>query len=321
MKYAYEDLSSEQFEILVVLICQRLLGISVQPFAKGPDGGRDAKFVGTAELHPSKSAPWSGTSIIQAKHTNGYNRSFSETDFHNPASANTVVGKELPRIVKLREAKGLDHYMLFANRKLSGNAETALRKYISEKTGIPEGSIYLCGLEQLELFLKNFPDIPSLAKLDPVDSPLIVSPDELALVVQALAENKAAVSAVIDAPPAARVPYEDKNKINNMSASYAKEARKRYLKETSQIGSFLAAPENAEILKSYESVVEEFQMKIIAKRQAYQSFDAVMEYLADLLFGRDPILSMQAHKRLTRAVLFYMYWNCDIGEVEDAAPI
>ena len=69
MKYAYEDLSEDQFEKLVVLLCQRLLGISVQGFAKGPDGGRDAKFNGTAELHPSKAAPWVGTVIVQAKHT------------------------------------------------------------------------------------------------------------------------------------------------------------------------------------------------------------------------------------------------------------
>ena len=67
MKFAYEDLSDLQFENLIVFLCQRLLGISVQGFAKGPDGGRDAKFVGTAELHPSKAAPWVGTTIVQAK--------------------------------------------------------------------------------------------------------------------------------------------------------------------------------------------------------------------------------------------------------------
>jgi hypothetical protein len=46
-----------------------------------------------------------------------------------------------------------------------------------------------------------------------------------------------------------------------------------------------------------------------------------MEYLVDLLFRRDPILRQRQHKRITRAVLFYMYWNCDIGEVQttDAA--
>ena len=74
---------------------------------------------------------------------------------------------------------------------------------------------------------------------------------------------------------------------------------------------------NAFMLRMYESVVDEFQLKVISKRKDYQSFDEVMEYLLDLLFKRDPLLS--ANKRLTRVMLFYMYWNCDIGEGDDAA--
>ena len=319
MKYAYEDLSDDQFENLIVFLCQHLLGISVQGFAKGPDGGRDAKFVGTAELHPSKSAPWVGTTIIQAKHTNGYNRNFSESDFFSATGTNTVIGKEVPRIKKLRDNKQLDHYMLFANRRLAGNAESDIRAHISAQCTIPASSIYLCGLEQLEIWLKTFPDVPRLARLDPVDSPLIVSPDDLAEVVQALARQHTQVQAVLDDPPTQRVTYDQKNALNNMSDEYAKAQRKRYLKETSQIRSFLAAPENLELLRLYESVVDEFQLKIIAKRKNYQTFDHVMEYLVDLLFNRDPVLRQHAHKRLTRAVLFYMYWNCDIGEVDDAA--
>ncbi|MBI2312394.1 MAG: hypothetical protein HYU77_07830 [Betaproteobacteria bacterium] len=318
MKYVYEDLSDGQFENLIVFLCQRLLGISVQGFAKGPDGGRDAKFVGTAELHPSKAAPWVGTTIIQAKHTNGYNRNFSESDFYSATGMNTVLGKEIPRIQTLRANKQLDHYMLFANRRLAGNAESEIRDYIAKQCAIPAESIYLCGLEQLESWLKTFPDVPKLANLDPVDSPLIVSPDDLAEVVQALARQKGAVSAVLDDPPTMRVKYEQKNALNNMSDEYAKALRKRYLIETTQIRTFLAAPENLELQRMYESVVDEFQLKIIAKRKDYQTFDEVMEYLVDLLFDRDPILRQHAHKRLTRAVLFYMYWNCDIGEVGDA---
>ena len=319
MKFAYEDLSDDQFEVLIVLLCQRLLGIAVQGFAKGPDGGRDAKFVGTAELHPSKAAPWVGTVIVQAKHTNGYNRSFSELDFHSTSSSNTVVGKELPRIKKLREAKQLDHYMLFANRRLTGNSETEIRDHIAAECGVPASSIYLCGLEQLELWLKRFPEVAQEANLDAVDSPLIVSPDDLAEVVQALARQKDGLTALLDDPPTVRVTYEEKNTLNNMTAAYAKEQRRKYLKETAQIRTFLAAPENIELLRMYESVVDEFQLKILAKRKDYQTFDEVMEYLVDLLFNRDPVLRQHAHKRLTRAILFYMYWNCDIGEVDDAA--
>lgn len=315
MKYAYEDLSDTQFETLIVLLCQRLLGISVQGFAKGPDGGRDAKFVGTAELHPSKAAPWVGTTIIQAKHTKGYNRSFSESDFFSTTASNTVLAKEIPRIKKLRDSKQLDYYMLFANRRLAGNAESEIREHIAVQCGINASSVYLCGLEQLDLWLKTFSDVPKLADLDPVDSPLIISPDDLAEIVQALVRQKDGVSVVLDDPPTPRVPYEQKNALNNMSDEYAKAQLRKYLKETRQIGAFLAAPENLDLLRMYESVVDEFQLKIIANRKDYQTFDKVMEYLVDLLFSRDPVLRQHSHKRLTRAVLFYMYWNCDIGEV------
>lgn len=98
MKFAYEDLSDDQFEVLIVLLCQRLLGIAVQGFAKGPDGGRDAKFVGTAELHPSKTAPWVGTVIVQAKHTNGYNRSFSELDFYSTSRETLIYSINQPPV-------------------------------------------------------------------------------------------------------------------------------------------------------------------------------------------------------------------------------
>jgi hypothetical protein len=319
MKYVYENLADEQFEVLIIFLCQKLLGISVQGFSKGVDGGRDAKFVGTAELHPSKASPWKGITIIQAKHTIGYNKSFSETDFYNPKQGTkSILSDELPRIKRLRADKQLDNYMLFANRRLAANAETEIVKYISKPCDIPPASIYLCGLGQLELLFKHFPEVPRLANLDLVDSPLIISPDDLSEIIQALARNRETVNAVLDTPPTPRVTYEDKNKINRMTQEYAEYQRKLYLKETPQVYTFLAAPENKELLQMYESVVEEFQSKILSKRKDYQNFDEVLEYLLHLLFERDPVLRQHAHKRLTRAVLFYMYWNCDLGETGDA---
>ena len=258
MKYAYEDLSEDQFEQLVVLLCRHLLGMGVQGFAKGVDGGRDAKFIGVAQLLPSKAAPWNGTVIVQAKHTYGYSRSCSEGNFFNRNSVNTVIGKEVPRIRKLRDGEQLDHYMLFTNRKLTGNAESEIRAHIAKTCGLPASSVMLCGLEQLESWLKEFPDVPGKANLDPVDSPLIVSPDDLSEVVQSLARHMDEAATTLDAPPTPRTKYEIKNKVNRMSAEYAKALLKRYLKETSQVKVFLAAPENEELLRMYESVVDEF---------------------------------------------------------------
>jgi len=316
MKFAYEDLSAEQFERLGVLLCQQLFGPAMQGFAKGPDGGRDAKFIGKANQFPSAAATWEGTTIAQAKHTNGYNRSFSDSDFYSEGSLNTVIGKELLRIKRLRQAGQLDHYILFSNRRLTSLANEKIQAHIACECDLPTSSIYLCGVEQLELWLKQFPQVAELAQLDPIDSPLIVSPDELAELIEALAAQKEAIGAFLETPPIDRISYEKKNAINKMSAPYAHELQSRYLKETEQIRAFLADPQNAQLLIKYESIVSEFQFKIISKRQDHHLFDEVMEHLINLLFNRDPML--RKNKRLTRAFLFYMYWNCDIGEKEDA---
>lgn len=317
MKYAYENLSPDQFEILVTLICQELLGISVQGFATGPDGGRDARFEGTAQLHPSTAAPWEGRVVIQAKHTNGLNKSFTESEFFSATSKTSVVSEEIPRITSLKGAGELDHYMLFSNRRLTGNGESEIRQSISSACGVPTSSIYLCGIEQIELWLKRFRHIPEIADIDPIDSPLIVSPEDIAEIVSAFAQHRDGMVAILDDPPTSRVDLATKDQLNGMSEEYSKTLRRKYLKDTEQIRQFLAAPENAELLSAYESAVDEFELRIIAHRKDYQSFDQVMDYLVDLLFQRDPVLRQTRHKRLTRALLFYMYWNCDIGAIGD----
>ena len=319
MIYDYEDLSHQQFEELIVCLCQSLLGVSVQGFSEGPDGGRDAKFIGTAELHPSKADPWVGITIIQVKHTSGYNRSFSESDFHNDGSANTVIGKEIPRIKKLKSLNQLDNYMLFSNRRLSGNAESIIRAAIARDCQMDEKQIYLCGVEQLELWLRTFPEAAKKARIDPIDSPLLFDPNLLSEVIQSLAAQKGEMQKVLDESPVPRTDYNLKNKLNNMSEEYAEDIRKRYLKETSQIQSFLSAPENYEQMEMYQQVVEDLQLKIIAHRKDHQNFDKVMVRLVELLLERDPVLRQNSHKGLVRPILFYMYWNCDIGESGNAA--
>ena len=103
------------------------------------------------------------------------------------------------------------------NRRLSGNADEAITSYLEKECALPSGSIYLCGVDQLELYLKQFSDVAKLADLDPVDSPLIVSPVELAIVVEAIASNTVDLSTAIEVPPVARTPYEQKNTLNNMT--------------------------------------------------------------------------------------------------------
>ncbi|MDR5610604.1 MULTISPECIES: ABC-three component system protein [unclassified Arsenophonus] len=140
---------------------------------------------------------------------------------------------------------------------------------------------------------------------------MIVSPNDLSDIIYSLAKQLTNGLSTKSDPPTPRIPYKDKNLINNMSNEYAEAMRKKYLKETAQIRDFLAAPENLEIQNLYENVVDECQLKVIAKKKEFHSFDDIMNHLFDLLISRDHVL--RKNKKLTRLMLFYMYWNCDIG--------
>lgn len=315
-RYAYEDMSERQFEELVVAVGRQIFGIGLQGFAQGPDGGRDAKFVGTAEYYPSAASPWTGKTILQAKHTNAPYKNFSEADFYSETSSETVLGKEMPRVRNLRFGGELDNYMIVSNRRLTGGAESKLRKVIAEACGIAEACVAILGTHDLDAYLKMYPDAAEQADVDPIDCPLIVSPDDLAEVVEALAASIDDAITVLESMPVDRVSYDAKNEANNMSPAYAKRLRDKYLKDCGAVKDFLASPENARLLELYETAAEDFELKIIAKRKDYQSFDEVMNRLFDLLIDRDPVL--RKRKRLTRLMVFYMYWNCDIGGVDDA---
>jgi len=211
MKYDYPNLSAVQFEELIVALCQYLFGAATLGFAQGKDGGRDAKFVGTAAQFPSTNNPWSGTVIIQAKHTSSYNKSFSESDFFSENTKSCIILKEIPKIKTLKANGELDYYFLVSNRKLTGNADASIRNYISAQAGIPIENIYLADVKQLEFWLKHYPNIVRIAKIDPIDSPLNVAPDELAEIIEALVLHKDDLKGSL---PVARTSLAEKDRLN-----------------------------------------------------------------------------------------------------------
>lgn len=314
MSYPYEDLDDKQFERLVVQCMRKLFGPGVQAFAAGRDGGRDALFVGTAERFPSTASPWEGTTVCQAKHTLGTNRHFSESSFGGTANS-SVISEELPRIKKLVENEELTNYILFSNRRLGGVFGPELTARIAEEAGIAKDRVFLVGTEHLDDLLKEFPEVVALANIDPVDGPLLVSSADLAEVILAIGDELGAPTSF--AEPVDRVSFETKNAINSMTPEFADELSRRYMGRTKQIEDFLADPGNSEPLARYEAAVEDFQLKIIAKRKNHQTFDEVFNHLVEVLVSRDGVLARRPS--LVRAMLFYMYWHCDIGMSVDAA--
>ncbi|NKS64292.1 hypothetical protein GS966_15345 [Rhodococcus hoagii] len=312
MGYPYEDLSEKQFEDLVVQAAKLKLGKGVQGFAAGVDGGRDARFEGLADGFPSRARPWDGISIIQAKHTMSYGY-FSDPDFSGEAES-AVLTAELPRARLLQKNGELNNYLLYSNRYLTANANEKLIKAVSQSIGVPPECVHLCGIEALDEAFREEPRLAQLAGISPLGGPLIVSSRELAEVVEAIAHAVDSNLPHTGNRQLERTSLATKNVLNSMSESTSKRLMRNYGHLLRQIREFLADPANARIQQIYSDCAEDFDLKIVAHRQEHQTFDKVFGHLVDLLMARDPLLGR--NRRLTRAVVFYMYWNCDIGETE-----
>jgi hypothetical protein len=316
--YAYHDLSPHQFEQLVVSICYELLGAGVQPFAPGPDGGRDAKFVGTAQRFPSTAEPWRGAFIVQAKHTRSPIGKFSESDFSG-AGKSSVLSKEMPRIKKLRDQGELDHYILFSNRALGAEANASISDKIRDACGVP--NVHLVGVEALERFVKGMPQVKKELEPHQYDLPLRASPLDLANFITHIAEHAAKVfeDGRFQLGRLERQAFTAKNAANGLSDEYARTITKHHLARFEAIRKLLADPASYIALRSYEAAVADFAAALAAHRHKFETYDLLLDHLLVGLLERD--CDLAANSKLARTVLYFMYWSCDIGttrrDVED----
>lgn len=173
MDYRLDLLDDNKFEKLVVRICNEILGIGTISFAVGKDGGRDGKFTGTANSFPSIKQPWSGKFIIQAKHTANPIASCSDNEFRN-----LILKTEVPKIIKLKEAKEIDRYLIFTNRKYSGVSGEALLKEIKDLSGLED--VVILGKETInESYISSNRTIIKAFSLDTHHIPFDFSDEEI----------------------------------------------------------------------------------------------------------------------------------------------
>lgn len=306
----FHDLSDVQFEKIVVLICKRILGVATIEFTAGADGGRDAKFVGTAQLFPSKVAPWMGKIIIQAKHTFSNSASFSDPDFFENQSS--LLNLEIPKIKKLFDEDSLSHYILFSNRRLTGNFEEKIRRYIEKETGVLYENIAIIGVDDLHDYCRICRDEVDeyLEGGYHLDMPFVYDPRDIADIIDGILYSLDDLNTSVFTPPTSRLSYEEKNKLNAVDDDIANYLRKRYLEYTSKLEQFLADPINQKYAEKYENIIDALQRKIIIYQKDGEDFSKILDKLFDILDGR-----ITKNKKLGRAIIFYMYWNCDIGKV------
>ncbi len=301
MKYPLENLTDTEFENLVALISSEILGTGTVVFSVGKDGGKDARFTGKANNFPSRSKPWNGKIIIQAKHTQRPDASCSDSDFQSILKKSVI-----PAINKLKSNNEIDYYLLFTNRKLSGIQDTKIEDVFDENTDTENR---LIGLETIELWLEQFPFIAKTLNLNKLLLPLNFDENDLRQIVNSFSKLDKRKGDLSKIPENRDI--ENKNKLNELSKEYFDNVIKKNLIYFEQIRIFLMDSINEEYLEKYENTIDDINAKIIIHRKDFEKFEMVLEFLYDFIIGNNA--ELKSKRRLVRLFLNYMYYNCDIG--------
>jgi len=303
MNYPLHELDWQEFEEVVISICEEILGIMTIVYSDGKDGGRDGKFTGTANNFNS----WSGKFIIQAKHTKDVGASCSDSKF------TSLLTKEVLSIKKLIEDKKLDHYLIFTNRKLGGMQDPKIEDFIDEELNINN---QVLGIERINKWLRDYPHIAKRHNLSRLLLPLQFYEEDLKDIVLAFCEINFDNDDIKKIQRKnSRIPIEEKNDLNSMSQIYFNNVFKKSMKEFSLIEVFFKDPKNRKLKKKYDNTIDDIQEKIFVKRDDFNTFDEILVYLSDYIFNSH-IQTLRDDRRFIRVFLHYMYFHCDIGVTE-----
>lgn len=315
ISYDFNHISEEEFERLVVDLCNHLLGIGVHSFTKGPDGGKDGLFEGTAQFYPSANNPWSGKFIIQAKHTTIVDASCADNDFFTNKSS--VVNKEIRRLVQMRDEKGqtFDCYLLFTNRKLPGGVHDPLRKHIQE--GLEAQNADVIGLEDLIRYVEQKPELAKRYQLTRYYLPDQFYESDIRDVIVLFSKNTNWIDIlpVEDTNPFEYADKERKNSLNNIDDDYFSDIKSHSLQFFRTIEVFLQDPRNAQYLVKYRNTTSDLRGYIQKHANSY-GFKEMLETIIDTITGTDAGSDVFRVRALVRVFVHYMYWNCDIGRKE-----
>lgn len=304
MKYPLYNLDDESFADFVAIICEDILGFGTITFTKSKDGGRDAKFTGTANEIPSKVAPWSGKFIIQAKHTTKPTASCSDADFQR------ILKDELPKIDELKKAGKIDYYLIFSNRKLTGLQDPKIEDLINASVSVTN---MVFGIERINLWLETHPKIATKANLNRLLLPLQFYEEDLRNLVISFAEANIAKCDIMEIEDKiCGIPIAEKNKLNKLSEEYFNDVFKKSVDDFARISAFLKDPRNEKFLNMYQNTVSDIQEEITIKRNEYHAFDEILNHLYKVVLDTGNN-ALKNNRILIRVFLHYMYFNCDIG--------
>ncbi len=305
--YRLWQLGHDEFERLVVHMCFKLLGPGTVAFADGRDGGRDARFTGTAIRYPSPTAPWSGKFIIQAKHTSSPVASCSDPDFHKNKSSTLAL--ELQKVINLKKDGFLNNYILFTNRSAPGSIDVAISEF---KTNSGIVNFEIIAKETMHTIIDAEPDLIKICDLDRLRGPLRIDPIDLKEIIEEFHTNAAIKKVDLSGMPSfSYLNISEKNRINDLDAAYFAYMTSESEPYFNDIDRFLKHPANQSLAEKYQDLAHDFNAKVFSRRQEFAGFSTVLSHLYEQVSSA--LRSLPGKRRLISAFLHYMYFNCDLG--------
>jgi hypothetical protein len=286
----------------------KILGASLSPFKDGPDGGRDARFEGTPNDWPSKSAPEPGQYILQCKHAKKADSCCSHEDFKRQ------MRKETPKVKALAAAKELSHYIVFTNRTKRTEEDLAFRTKFNNIKGVINA--WLLGNESINMYLRAYPEIWEQYE-DDIRNPLRFSRDDLVEIIRNFAQFMKKADGQPRVESLRHLGLEEKNRINGVSENYFADMRRHTMPQFDHIQTFLENPRNEKDLSLYRDTADDLRGKLRAMLATNQivSLEHGMERIRDEFIASDG--RFREKRRWVRLFIDYMYSTCEIGQNVD----
>ncbi|MGC1927634.1 MAG: hypothetical protein WA667_01555 [Candidatus Nitrosopolaris sp.] len=155
MTYNLNTLGNTEFEHLFQSLLKKIIGAGTVTFGTGPDGGREATYVGTAD-YPSSSNKWRGYWIFQAK--------FHDTTYNLSGPRERILKDLQAELTKITEKykRPCDNYVFCTNVPLSSVDQKGTHDRIQKIANGFEHkikNIAVWGYDDVCRFIDNSPDI------------------------------------------------------------------------------------------------------------------------------------------------------------------
>jgi energy-coupling factor transporter ATP-binding protein EcfA2 len=124
-RYNIHRLGWSAFEDLCIQVMREVLGETCTRFRRGPDGGRDGWFEGTATARLASQNQLSGKFVVQCKHTSLPHKPLAVADLK----------KEVAKLTTHAKAARC-HYILMTNRQVSAQSEAEMRVTFEAISGV-----------------------------------------------------------------------------------------------------------------------------------------------------------------------------------------